>query len=67
MHELLTEVLARERVARMHEFAARHALLRAVPPARCPWRVALGLALIRAGHRVLRGAPGWVAEPRHSA
>lgn len=43
------EWLARERVAEARAAAARWALLRSLPPAPSPLRVALGRALIRLG------------------
>jgi hypothetical protein len=66
MHEYLMESLVKERFERVREFAARQALLRALKPARPPWRVALGIGLIRAGRWCLRGVPRTIA-PRRAA
>jgi hypothetical protein len=66
MHEYLMESLVKERFERIREFAARQALLRSLKPARQPWRVTLGIALIRAGRWCLRGVPRAV-EPRRAA
>jgi len=67
MNEYLTMYLARERFERVREFAARQALLRDATPPRRPLRIRLGESLIRAGQFLLRRAPEWAPEPRHSS
>jgi hypothetical protein len=67
MNEYLTMYLARERFERAREFAARQAMLRDSVPPRRPLRIRLGEGLIRAGHFLLRRAPEWATEPRHSS
>jgi len=47
------EWLARERLADARARVAREAWVRTVPLPRRPWRVALGLALIGLGHRIV--------------
>jgi hypothetical protein len=66
MNEYLTMYLARERFERMREFAAREAMRRQSAPRR-PFRIRVGEGLIRAGRLLLRGAPEWATEPRHSS
>ena len=51
--EYLVECLVKERLAEARAAAARSALVRSLPPRR-PARVALGRALIRIGHWILR-------------
>jgi hypothetical protein len=58
MHEYFSELVAQERLDRLRRFAAQQALLRASEPPSRPWRVTVGLALIKAGRWVLRGVPG---------
>jgi hypothetical protein len=67
MNEYLTMYLARERFERAREFAAQQAMLRDVAPTRRPLRIRVGEGLIRAGRFLLRRAPEWAAEPRHSS
>jgi hypothetical protein len=67
MNEYLTIYLAKERYERMREFAAREAMRRESAPRRRPFRIRLGESLIRAGRLLLRGAPEWATQPRHSS
>ena len=67
MNEYLAMYLAQESGARAREFAARQALVRAAETVRPPLRIRLGVGLIRAGRLLLRGAPEWAAEARHSS
>ncbi len=67
MDEYLIEALAKDRLEQMRAWAARHALLRSLRPAPRPLRIAVGMALIRAGRWVLRGVPKLPAERRRTA
>ena len=56
-NEYVAEVIAAQRLAELRERGARLALLDAGRSAR-PRRRWLGAALIRMGHRLVRGQPG---------
>jgi hypothetical protein len=66
MHEYLTDVLARDRLAELRALAARESLYRELRPPRRPLRVALGAALVRIGHRLSRHETAAVAAERRS-
>jgi hypothetical protein len=66
MNEYLTMYLARERFERVRESAARQAMLRDAAAPRRALRIRVGEGLIRAGQFLLRWAPEWATEPRHS-
>lgn len=53
MNEYFVEWLLKERLAEARAAAARSALIGPLPPRR-PARVALGLALVRLGHRIAK-------------
>ena len=53
VHEYYVEVLIKERLEEARAAAKRASLLRALRPPRQPWRITLGLALIRLGARLL--------------
>ena len=63
MNGYLEELLARERLDEARKLAAQRAMVRVIAPARRPVRLALGLALIRAGHWVAGRAPRRTAQP----
>lgn len=65
--EYLIDALAKARLEEMRTWAARHALLRAARPAARPLRSVVGMALIRAGRRLLRGMRELPAERRRTA
>lgn len=66
MNMYLHEQLARDRLDDARAIAARNALVRTLGPVRRPVRVALGLALIRAGHWVAGRTPRRTAHPRRA-
>jgi hypothetical protein len=66
MNTYLHEQLVRERLEEARAAAARRALIRKLRPARRPVRVAVGFALIRAGHWVAGRAPRPAAGPRRA-
>ncbi len=57
MNVYFAEWLIKERLAEARAAGARDALLHAHRPPRQPMRIALGLALIRLGQRILSGRP----------
>jgi hypothetical protein len=57
MNTYLEEQLAHERLEEARAIAAHSAILRDLAPVRRPMRVAVGRALIRAGHLVAGRAP----------
>ena len=57
MNAYLAEWMARERLDEARAFAARQAAIRTFAPTRHPVRMAVGLALIKAGHWVAGRAP----------
>jgi len=63
----LEEQLVRERLDEVRAMGARQALVRGFQPVRHPVRVALGYALIRAGHWVAGRAPRRVHSNRVAA
>ena len=63
MNVFLDEQLVRERMEEARAMAARQALIRGLRPVPGPVRVAVGLALIRAGHWVAGRAPRRAGEP----
>jgi hypothetical protein len=63
MNWYLEELLARERLDEARKLAAQRAMVRAIAPARHPVRLALGLALIRAGHWVAGRGPRRAGQP----
>lgn len=64
MNPQMVEEVARQRLDEARAEAARWALLRALRPAPHPVRVAIGVALIKLGHRVAGRAPRHAGEPR---
>jgi hypothetical protein len=58
--------LARQRLDEARADAARWALIRTLRPARRPVRVAVGLALIKAGHWVAGRAARRAVQPRRA-
>ena len=64
MNMYLDELLVRERLDEARALAAQLALVRSLRPARRPVRVAVGLALIRAGHALAGRAPDRTGAPR---
>lgn len=66
MNPQLDEQVARQRLEEARAQAARWALLRELRPARHPVRVALGFALIKAGHWVAGRAPRRSGQPRRA-
>ena len=66
MSTYLHEQLARERLDEARAMAAHLALLRKLRPARRPMRVAVGFALIKAGHWVAGRASRLAARPRRA-
>ncbi len=57
MNTYLAEWMARERLDEARAFAARQAAIRALTPSRHPVRMAVGRALIKAGHWVAGRGP----------
>ena len=66
MNVYLLEQLVKDRLAEARVRAAWHALHHPVPPARRPVRVALGLALIRAGQWIAGPAPRRAGRARRA-
>ena len=66
MNLYLDEQLVRDRLADARVMAARHSLASRLRPVRRPVRVALGLALIRAGHWMAGRAPRRAGQPRRA-
>lgn len=66
MNTHLHEQLVRERLDEARATAARLALVRKLRPARRSVRVAVGFALIKAGHWVAGRAPRPAARPRRA-
>lgn len=60
LNEYTAEWLVRERLAEARAYARRQSLIESVRPPRRPARVALGNALIRAGHWMLGQVPACV-------
>ncbi len=65
--EYLIDALAKTRLEEMRAWAAQHALLRSAHPVAHPLRTMVGMALIRAGRRLLRGMPELPAERHRTA
>jgi hypothetical protein len=63
MNLYLDERLIKDRLDDARASAARHALVRLLRPVRRPVRVALGLALIRAGRWMAGRAPRRAGQP----
>ena len=63
MNMYLDENLVRERLDEARAMAAQMALVRSLRPIRRPVRVAVGLALIRAGRWMAGRAPKRAGEP----
>jgi len=63
MDMYVEEQLVRARLDEARALAAQFALVRSLRPVRRPVRVALGLALIRAGHWVAGRAPRRTGQP----
>ena len=66
MNMYLHEKIARDRLDDARAIAARNALVRTLGRVRRPVRVAVGLALIRAGHWIAGRAPRRTAHPRRA-
>lgn len=62
LNEYFVEWLIRERLTEARAHAARRALLDSASPPCRPVRVAVGRALIRLGHWILRQVPEHVSE-----
>lgn len=67
MNVYLEEQLVRDRLDEARATAAQAACVRASRPLGRPMRVALGLALIRAGHWVAGRAPRRAGVPRRAS
>ena len=67
MNLYLDEQLVRDRLEDARAMTARQALAQSLRPVRRPVRVALGLALIRAGHWMAGRAPRRASQPRRAA
>ncbi|HYB40259.1 MAG TPA: hypothetical protein VEL75_00730 [Candidatus Methylomirabilis sp.] len=63
MNTYLEEKLVRERLDEARAMAAQDALVRGIRPVRLPVRVALGVAMIRAGRWVAGRTPRRAGEP----
>lgn len=66
MSTYVDEQLVRARLEEARAMAARHALVLSLRPVRRPMRVALGLALIRAGHWIAGRTPRRAGQPRRA-
>ena len=66
MNMYLDEQLVRDRLEDARAVATRQTLVSSLRPVRRPVRVALGLALIRAGHWMAGRAPRRAGQPRRA-
>jgi hypothetical protein len=66
MNMYLDEQLVRDRLEDARAMTAQQALVRSLRPARRPVRVALGLALIRAGHWMAGRGPKRAGQTRRA-
>lgn len=66
MSTYVDEQLVKARLEEARAMAARQALVQSLRPVRRPMRVALGLALIRAGHWMAGRTPRRAGQPRRA-